>query len=204
MLACGRVSADEIKEPLVSQADVKTPARVAGKSIEQYAELLESDNRVERLRAIKSLGSFGGVAAPVIAASLGHEDAAVRYTAAVHLGRIGGDALNTSVDAINKQLAVEKSPAVTIAFAFAVCASNCPDDAFTKHLAIMTDALDSPTRGVVCSTCELLGDLGEKAKPALEKLRQVHGKNKFGVKGGDYHRGGAAMNAIRKIEPHAK
>ncbi|TWT92418.1 HEAT repeat domain-containing protein [Stieleria varia] len=199
------VATDALPATILSQADSKGAASetpqadrptIAGQSMGQYAEQLDDESRVVRLRAIKSLGAFGSPAAEHIVAALTHKDAGVRYIAAVHLGHIGGESLKSAVETLQQQSEGESSYAVKMAIAFALCNADVDTQ---SHLQTLSAALDHPDRGTSCSAAELLGDLGSKAEPVLAKLRDVHAKNKPGVKGGDYHRGGAAMNAIRKI-----
>ena len=70
-----------------SQACGDESRQVAGHTIDEYGAALADDDRVIRLRAIRSLGVFGAAADEPLRESLGHDDPAVRYIAAVHLGR---------------------------------------------------------------------------------------------------------------------
>lgn len=168
---------------------------VAGRSLTEYAQQLSSDNRVVRLRAAKSLGVFGESAGPALLEALQNQDAAVQYIAAEHLGLIGGQPLEQAKPELIR-LSDEVSPLpVRMAAAFALCRSG---DVKT-HLSTLTDALQHRERGVVCSAAALIGKIGPEAETAIEALEKVHAEHRAGVKGGDYHRGGAAMNALRQI-----
>ena len=175
-----------------SPAEAKT---VAGKTVEQYAKLVESENRTVRLRAAKSLGAFGQVAGKALTQALGHTDRAVQYTAAVHLGRIGGDALRDAKAKLAELAESKQSLALRMAGAFALCKAGETE----KRLAVLTGALTYPDRGTACSAAELIGMLGPDAKAAIAPLEAVYVEHKPGKKGGDYHIGGAANNALRKI-----
>ena len=129
--------------------------------------------------------------------SLTHDDPAMRYIAAAGLGRIGGKSLKTAEVSLEKLVADQRSHAARMAAAFALCRLGKT----SEHLPVLIDALSNPERGVVCAAAELLGDIGPTAKDAIDPLVAVHAKNKAGVKGGDYHIGGASMNALRKIDP---
>ena len=171
------------------------PKQIAGKSIEQFTKMLGDEKRTVRLRAIKSLGAFGIPAGDALQQALEHEDRAVQYTAAVHLGRIGGSPLESASDALVKLAEQKESLAVRFAAAFALCRA----DKTEKYLPILTATLSYPDRGTVCSCAELIGMLGANGKAAIPALEEAYAKNKPGVKGGDYHIGGAANNALRKV-----
>ena len=174
------------------------PTKVlAGKTIAQYTKELKNENRVVRLRAARSLTAMGSAAGTTLTEALSHDDPAVRYVAAVGLGRIGGKTLKASTPALEKSAATEEFHAAEMAMAFALCRSGKT----SEHLPVLIKALSHKERGVVCGAAELLGEIGPPAIDAIETLKSVHATNKAGVKGGDYHIGGAAMNALRKIDP---
>ena len=168
---------------------------VAGRTVDDYAAQINDDDRVVRLRAIKSLGAFGAAAGEVFSESLGHDDAAVRYIAAVHLGGIGGEPLENSKTRLSELAADETSLAVRLAASYALCRAGLLD----QHLPLLIKTLDYPERGTACSAAELIASIGPSAAAAIQPLEAVYEKNRPGVKGGDYHIGGAAMNALRKI-----
>ncbi len=180
----------------VSQLIAKDPTTIAGRTVDDYAAQLTDENRVVRLRAAKSLAAFGISAGDALSTALDSEDKAVQYTAAVALGRLGGKPLKAAKTRL-KQMAKDKdSLAARVAASFALCRGGQLD----QHLPTMIDALTYPERGMVCSTAELIGMLGPSAAAAVEPLEQLREQNRPGAKGGDYHIGGAAMNALRKIK----
>lgn len=180
---------------LVGALRADDPETIAGRTVEQYAAQIDDGDRVVRLRAVKSLGAFGASAAVPLRRALEHEDAAVRYTAAVHLGRIGGPPLSEAKPSLEKLAGDESSMAVQMAASYALCRVGMID----QHLPLLVDALTFPERGTACSAAELIGAIGPDAADAIEPLEQVYQRNRPGVKGGDYHIGGAANNALRKI-----
>ncbi len=180
----------------VSTSIADDPDTVAGRTVDDYAAQLNSPDRVVRLRAVKSLGAFGEAAGDPLVKALESDDKAVQTTAAVTLGRMGGKPLQTAKPQLASISKDETSLALRVAASFALCRAGDID----KHLPTMIDALSYPERGMVCSTAELIGMLGPSAKAAIEPLQQAYQKNRPGAKGGDYHIGGAAMNALRKIK----
>lgn len=169
--------------------------RIAGKSVDDYSAQLDDDDRVVRLRAARSLGAFGASAGAALRESLDHKDAAIRYIAAVHLGNIGGKSLEQSTARLRVLASDSDSLAVRMAASYSLCRAGQVE----KHLPVLIEALEYPERGTACSAAELIGAVGPDAAAAIGALQAVYEKNKPGAKGGDYHRGGAAMNALRKI-----
>ena len=191
LIACA-IGLGSSNESLLAQA----PTTIAGKSIEDNVTLLSDADRVVRLRAVQSLGAFGKSAGKALESALDHEDKAVQYIAAVHLGRIGGEPLKAAKTQLEKLAENKDSLAVRLAASFALCRAG----EVKKHLPTLVNGLQYPERGTVCSTAELLGMLGKDASAAIEPLEEVIKKHRPGVKGGDYHMGGAANNALRKIK----
>ena len=176
------------------QTDTATVA-IAGQTIDGYAAKLNDANRVVRLRAARSLGAFGAAAGDAVRESLAHDDAAVRYIAAENLGRIGGKPLEQAKARLTELANDETSLAVRLAASFALCRAG----SIEQHLPLLIETLRYPERGTACSAAELIGNIGPAAAAAIEPLEEVHEKNRPGAKGGDYHVGGAAMNALRKL-----
>lgn len=172
------------------------PPTVAGRTVQQYDIDLDHEDRVVRLRAVKSLGAFGASAAEPLRDALDHQDAAVRYTAAVHLGRIGGETLKAAQQRLQQLAGDETSFAVRMAASFALCRQGLLEE----HLPLLIQGLKFPERGTSCSAAELIGQLGPSADAAIEPLQQIYDRHRPGVKGGDYHIGGAAKNALRKVQ----
>ena len=184
---------------LMASVFAADPPTVAGRTVQQYADDLDHEDRVVRLRAVKSLGVFGASAAEPLRQALDHQDAAVRYTAAVHLGRIGGETLKASRKRLQQLAGDETSFAVQMAASFALCRIGLVEE----HLPLLIEGLAFPERGTSCSAAELIGQLGPAAAAASEPLQQTYERHRPGVKGGDYHIGGAAKNALRKVQPSA-
>ena len=168
---------------------------VAGHTVDDYVEQLQSEDRVVRLRAARSLGPFGAAAGKALRQALDHDDAAVRFIAAEQLGRIGGDSLEAAVGRLCELADDESSHAVRLAASFALCRHGLYD----MHLPLLIESLDYPERGTACTAAYLLGEIGPDAKGAQGPLEQTFEKNRPGGSEGDYHLGGAALNALRKI-----
>ena len=63
----------------------------------------------------------------------------------------------------------------------------------------MIETLDDPERGMACTAAYLIGEIGPDAKEAEASLQRTYEKNQPGQSEGDYHLGGAAQNALRKV-----
>jgi hypothetical protein len=176
-----------------------SPRLIAGRSIAEYTADIDDSDRVVRLRAIKSLGAFGAPAGAALRDALDHGDAAVRYTAAVQLGRIGGDPLQLAEKRLTELASDPSSHAVRMAASYALCESG----KVSEYLPLLVDSLDDVERGMACSAAELIGRLGPAAQAAEPALETTYQKHRPGASGGDYHIGGAAMNALRKIRADA-
>ncbi len=170
---------------------------VAGRTIDDYVSQLSDDDRVVRLRAIRSLGVFGADAGEELAEGLTHEDAAVRDLAAVSLGQVGGASLESAKTQLGKLAKDDTSRAVRMAASYSLCRAGLIDE----HLPFLVETLAYPERGTACSAAELIGRIGPDAAAAIAPLEAAYSKHRPGAKGGDYHIGGAALNALRKLRP---
>ena len=171
------------------------PERIAGRSLIEYGEQLDDPDRVVRLRAVRSLGALGSQAGAALTKALDHDDPAVRYIAAESLGRAGGDSLQQATGQLESLAADPRSLAVQMASSFALCrGGNCQ-----QHLPLLIKALKHPSRGIACSAAELIGQIGPLAAAAIEPLTLAFQNNRPGTRVGDYHLGGAAQNALRKV-----
>ena len=184
-----------VGETWTTESACENPRAVAGRSMAEYAAQIDDPDRVVRLRAIKTLGVFGPAAGAVLRDALDHEDAAVRYTAAVHLGQIGGEPLQLAEERLIELASDRRRHAVRMAASYALCESG----KVSEHLPLLIDSLGYGERGMACSAAELIGRLGPDAKAAAPALETTYQKHRPGATGGDYHIGGAAMNALRKI-----
>ena len=200
---------------LQAWADPSVPdAEVAGMTMADCQRDLSSQHRVVRLRAIRTLGVFDQAAADPLGEALEHDDPAVRFLAATHLGRIGGDSLDAAVASLERlagspeasqpvapqpDVAGDDQPpqpqSVRMAAAYALCEAGQTE----RFLPILVRAISYPDRGTACYAADLIGRLGADAAAATEVLETAYANNKPAVAGGDYHVGGAAMNALRKI-----
>lgn len=175
------------------------PETIAGRTLGDYQSDLASEDRVVRLRAIKSAGAFGSPAGEMLGDALEHSDAAVRYVAAIHLGGIGGETLQGAKEPLQKLSDSDDSKAVRMAAAYALCELGLLEE----HLPTLIAMLEHPNRGTACSAAELIGALGSDAGAAIDALEKTYQANRPGD-GGDYHLGGAVQNALRKVRDDAK
>jgi len=178
----------------VSPTLCRAQTTVAGRTVESCKAELKDSNRVVRCAAARTLGAFGEAAGPALTEALTHDDPAVRYLAASHLGRIGGKPLDNAKKNLRKLFQDDSSAAVRLSAAYALCAAGDSDD----PLRLLITRLESPERAMCCSAAEMLGQLGATAAPALSALEKARDENLPGGKG-DYHLGGAATEAMRKI-----
>lgn len=169
---------------------------IAGQSLDECAMDLQSDNRVVRLRAIRTLGFFGQPAADNLLQALSHDDNAVRFLAAAHVGRLGGKALEQAQPQLEKLVNQDQPLPVQMSAAYALCEAGQTK----QYLPTLIKGLQHSERGVACHAADLLARLGKDAEGARSALQEVYAKNKPGVKGGDYHKGGAANNALRRLD----
>lgn len=171
-------------------------ARVAGKTAAEHTALLDSPQREVRLRAARSLARFGSEAAPELRKTLSHADPAMRYIAAESLGDIGGDSLQQSINQLSDIQQNDHMHSVRLAASYALCRAGKLD----RPLQFMIKTLDYPERGMACASAFLIGQIGPPAIEATAALEKTLDANRPGTKGGDYHLGGEAINALRKLK----
>lgn len=191
---------DRLSDDAAELADVNQttssamPKTIAGRSLTETVNETRSQNRFARLRAIRSLRPFGDPAAKALTELLSHEDTAARYLAAEAIGDLTPPAMKPALESLRKMARQDDSKAVQMAAAYAMCQAGEVDD----FLPILLDRLNHPDRGMVCSAAMLIGQIGPRASAAIETLEQVFEDNKP-KSPGDYHKGGAAKNALRKL-----
>ncbi len=176
-------------------AYAETPT-VAGLTLKECVALLDDEDRTVRCRAVRTLARFEDEASKPLAAALDHTDAAVRYLAAVELGRIGGDGLQKATEKLEQLLGDEQSQAVQMAAAYALCRSGKLDE----PLDFLIARLDAEERGMACSAAELIGEVGPAAARAVPALEQARDAERPGG-GSVYHVDRAAAHALRKVQP---
>lgn len=167
---------------------------VAGRSLADFAGELNHDDRTTRLQAIRSLAPFGTPAAVHFATCLDHEDPAMRYLAAVGLGDLGMSSAEDSIDQLKKIASDDSMQSVRMSACYALCQAGQMDD----YLPKLGKYIDYPERGMACCAALLIGKLGAEAKSIAPVLQAAYDANAPGGSG-DYHVGGAAKNALRKL-----
>lgn len=178
------------------------PDRIAGQSLSECADNLNSDTRIVRLRAIRTLGAFGKPAAKTLTGALSHDDDAVRFIAATHLGRLGGESLDRAIPQLMR-LASSSTKAgedpqpesVQMAAAYALCEAG----KIENYLPVLIRFVKDPRRGHSCYASDLIGRLGPPAAAATATLEATYQSNRPDLRNGDYHIGAAARNALRKV-----
>ncbi|WP_164102297.1 sulfatase-like hydrolase/transferase [Candidatus Laterigemmans baculatus] len=162
------VSAEEARPPVEAVAAAEPVPTVAGRELAGWVADLESEQRVVRLRAVRSLAPFGSAAGEPLRGVLESEDPAVRYLAAIDLGRLGGEPLEASVERL-KSLRDDPHPAVQMAAAFALCRSGNREG----NLDLLVERLDDPERAMACSAAQLLEQLDPLPEEAAAAVREA-------------------------------
>ena len=178
----------------------ETVERVAGRTLSEYSELLQSPKREVRLRAARSLTRFGHRAADPLTATLSHTDPGMRYIAAEALGDLAGKSVQAAAKKLREVQEQDPMHSVRLAASYALCRAGELKD----PLQFMIKTLDYPERGMACSAAFLIGQIGPPAIAAKEALEETLKANRPGTKGGDYHLGGEVINALRKITSDKK
>ncbi|WP_206036314.1 HEAT repeat domain-containing protein [Crateriforma spongiae] len=191
-LACPWVSADDANS--AKPDDRLTVDVVAGRTADDWVGELDSTDRTDRLRALRSLAPMGVSVAPQVGRCLEHDDAAMRYLACSILGDLGPEAVKPFSNTLKRMVKTDPMKSTQMAAAYALCRGG----EMEQYLATLTDRLEYPERGMACCAAELIGRLGPDAKDAVPALQKAYRTHKPGG-GGDYHIGGAAKNALRKL-----
>ena len=192
--------------------EAEAPSRVAGRTLDQWRGELESNSEVARLRAVKSLASFGDASVDALVAAMDDSSEAVRYWAASALGDLGQSATSARPTLI-ACLERSESAAEQLSLSYAllrtlptdeddVAESIKQDPAFATLLA----GLRHEERSHVMCSADFLGRLGPAGSAAVELLETVYyenhaDENPIRKSDADYHLSGACLNALRAINP---
>jgi hypothetical protein len=133
-----------------------------------WREQLDQTDLLERLLAIKSLDGQGIGAIPGYFQALDDKYGPVRYWAVVGLHKTCRDA--KSVDkarAAFLKMLKDASPSVSVAAAHALCDWGREDQA----LSVLVQALKTGTDNVRLYAATALGQIGEKARPAIPDIK---------------------------------
>ncbi|HUG93471.1 MAG TPA: HEAT repeat domain-containing protein [Planctomycetaceae bacterium] len=184
---------------------------LAGRTLTEWTAQVNSENRVVRLRAVKTLPAFGNPAIPALTQALEHADPAVRFWAADGLGTIAPEAdqregedraQRSAFDAavpVLKAMLDEKSGGVRMAAAFALCRLGEVETGLPELIR----AIEHPERGVANSAVDFVARVGPPAREAIPALEAAIERNQRGRPGGDYHIASIAREAIRRIRGEA-
>lgn len=183
--------------------------KIVGKTLAEAVESFENaQTRVSRLIALRTLRQFGEPSTGAIASLLGDEDASIRFLACEGIGDIalanGQEKFASKIPSKTMAELIglknsDPSPAVRMSAAYALCQLASAED----HLEPLKEAIQANERGLVCGAGDLLGKLGPRAISMTEVLKEVYKQNNPDARNGDYHFGGAAIGALRHINPDA-
>ncbi|MEM6690836.1 MAG: HEAT repeat domain-containing protein [Planctomycetota bacterium] len=183
--------------------------KVAGLTISEAIEQLESsDGRIDRLIAVRTLRQFGEPAMSTLTTLLQDEDASIRFLACEGIGDVAlangnekyaSKLKGKTIDELIDLKTTDPSPAVRMSAAYALCQLSSVAD----HIGPLKEAIQANERGLVCGAGDLLGKLGPRAISMTEILKSVYQQNNPDSRNGDYHFGGAAIGALRYINPEA-
>lgn len=162
---------------------------IAGRSLEQWQSELQSDDATARRRAAESIGQFGPLAAETFVEMLDHEDDAIRYIGACH---IGDHQTPASAKDQLRRLLNGPSRGVQLAAAYALCRIGD----LNAGLPVLEKGIYIKERGTACSAGEFLARIGPPASKLEDVIDAERAKQ---ADGGDYHVRGALQNALRHI-----
>lgn len=172
----------------------KADAKIAGRTLAQWKAELGSTDATVRRRAAESIGQFGIHASDTFVELLDHDDDAIRYIAASHIGDHQSPA--SARDKLRSMLN-DDSRGITLAAAYAVCRLGDLD----AGLPILEKGIFVKERGTACSAGEFLARIGPPAarlEPVIDAERAKQANK------GDYHIRGALQNALRHIRRDTK
>ncbi len=135
---------------------------------------------IARLRDASSLSLQGPDAIPAMRAALKDDDAGVRYWAAVGLGNLGPAA--SSAREILREVLADESENVRVAAARALCRMHDPAPA----LPVLTEILGSGSQWARLHAANVLDEIGEQARPAIDAMREHKVERKGEVADGKY------------------
>ena len=166
----------------VAQEPVK---KVAGAELKEWAKDLKSPQEVVRCRAVLMIGQFDQGSDKWLIQALKDKSPAVRFWAADQLGE---GQFQAAKGVLDKHLE-DPSPSVRLAAAFAL--ARLGD--LKVSLPILEKGLQGD-RATACFAGDFLARIGPPAKDALPALEEA-------VKHKDYHVEGAALRAMKLIDP---
>jgi HEAT repeat protein len=150
---------------------------VFGKSINEWIDEFNGNDRLARLRAIKSLGLVGKEAIPTLLDALKDPDASVAFWAGVSLGNLGEDTPETR-QALQWTLGRDEVSA-RLGAAGALCRLGHHQDALETVLAGMKDE-NEYARLYAAQILEMLAPGLEEVRQPLEAARED--KNQYVVR----------------------
>jgi HEAT repeat protein len=174
-----------------SEAAEAVPALVAA----LQEEVTDADDAAFRAETQLALAAIGRAAAPAVdelIKSLGSQDEQIRNTACYALGKIGAEAAGATDELQRCLQDLESSDHGPVLWALLRIQ---PDDEEIVKMAVprLIAALDQPNPIARAEAAATLGELGQYAQPALERLKQLRDDPNPMVRG-------AATEAVQKLE----
>ncbi len=168
--AC-RLGFRDSKEVVLGPGEGAPPAQRPESAIEtisHWREELDKTDLLERLRGIKALDGSGAEAIAKYLEAVNDRNASVRYWAVIGLHNASPEsqAIERAKPAVAKRLN-DPSPVVRIAAAQAMCDWGSEQDG----LPVLVEALKHPSETVRLYAATALGQIGEKARPALPQVK---------------------------------
>jgi uncharacterized sulfatase len=140
----------------------------------------DAGNLIQRLRDAASRSLEGPESLPQMIDSLGDEDAAVRYWAAVGLGNLGPKAISAA-EPLRAAL-TDDAENVRVAAARALCRMNLEE----KALPVLVEVLDDGSQWARLHASIVLDQIDEQARPVLEAMKRNKAYRKGLVANGKY------------------
>ncbi|MFQ6133472.1 MAG: sulfatase-like hydrolase/transferase [Armatimonadota bacterium] len=162
---------------LVPEAEVAEREKQYGS---RYAILRQPElqDLLPRLRSMVELGERGKAARRKLLAALDDPDPAIRYWAVTGLGNLGQNPAR-ALDRL-KQALTDEAAIVRVAAARALCNMGLDD----QGVPVLINELKGPNDWARLAAVDVLDNLGERGRPALEVLRQdaKNDKNRYVVR----------------------
>lgn len=168
--------------------DPAEPPNYAGRTVEQWAAMLDAPRQVERLRAANTLATLGPAGLPPLRDVLKHHDAAMRYWAARGYAEPDRATRQRYADTLAAML-TDPSPVVRVTAAYGLRYTTKHDQA----IAALIEGLNAERRGITNVAADHLAAIGPRAAAALPRLKELTAH-------GDEYIKRAATHAVEAIE----
>jgi uncharacterized sulfatase len=166
---------------LVPEAEIQAREKKLGSA---WAILNESDNAtmfMEQLRLAASTSLAGPDSFSVMNLLLKHPESTFRYWAAIGLGNMGEAGLGAEPQLVHIAIN-DQSESVRVAAARALCRMERPEEA----LPVLIDVLDNGSQWARVHAANVLDEIDEQARPAIEGMKRNNAYRKGLVADGKY------------------